>query len=224
MCNLYSNTIPQDVMRERFGILPGQDRIGNQPSLPAIFPGHDAPAVRMDGDGQRELVMMKWGFVMRPKSTKTGKLLAPKAVNNARDDKLAGRFWNASFRDRRCLIPASSFCEAKGSKPATYYWFGVTGEGPRPPFAFAGIWRDFKGEWRGDEIEIPTSSIVTSVPNELVKPIHPSRMVVILPETDWEQWLTGSEDDARALIKPFPAEAMQIVQSGENLKSDRGEA
>jgi len=49
-------------------------------------------------------------------------------------------------------------------------------------------------------------------------------MVVILPETDWEQWLTGSEDDARALIKPFPADAMRIVQSGEDLKSDRGEA
>jgi len=102
--------------RRLFDIPKGGDRIGNQPPLPAIFPGNDAPVVRLDVDGNREMVSMKWGFVMRPKSAKTGKLLAPKAVNNARDDKLSGRFWNASFRERRCLVPATSFCVNRGAK------------------------------------------------------------------------------------------------------------
>ena len=222
MCNLYSNTMTQDAMRGLFNIAPGSDRIGNQPPMPAIFPGYDAPVVRLDDDGNRELVSMKWGFVMRPKSPKTGKLLAPKAVNNARDDKLSGRFWNASFRERRCLVPATSFCEAKGRNPATYYWFGMKGDEERPPFAFAGVWRDFKGEWRGEQVEIPTSSVVTSTPNELVKPVHPSRMVVILDPADYEQWLHGTEDEAMKLCKPYPADRMTVFKSGEGEKSDDG--
>ncbi|MBY6058612.1 SOS response-associated peptidase [Leisingera daeponensis] len=76
---------------------------------------------------------------LRPvkKSKKTGKPNLRKAVNNARDDKaLTSRFWKASFEERRCLILATSFCEAKGRNPAVYHSFGVD---RRSPFCFAGI-------------------------------------------------------------------------------------
>jgi putative SOS response-associated peptidase YedK len=39
---------------------------------------------------------------------------------------------------RRCLVPASSFCEPNGDvKPATWHWFSLN--------AFPGIWRRYKG-------------------------------------------------------------------------------
>jgi putative SOS response-associated peptidase YedK len=52
--------------------------------LPAIFPGHMAPIVKQSADGERELVLRSWGFVL----LRDG--YAPKRVTNARDDMGAG--------------------------------------------------------------------------------------------------------------------------------------
>jgi len=221
MCNLYSNTMPQAAMRQLFAVDAENDQLGNAEPLPAIFPKGTAPVVGLADDGSRWLKNTHWGFVLPQVSKKTGKPIQPKAVNNARDDKLrTSRFWKSSFLERRCLIPATSFCEAKGRNPATYVWFGVKGDGPRPPFAFAGVWRTFDGNYGGERRELVTSSIVTTTPNELVRDTHPDRMPVILYPDDYEGWLTGDADAAFALIQPFPATEMVIHQSGEGLKSD----
>lgn len=224
MCNLYANTMPVDAMRQLFAVAAAQDKTGNAEPLPAIFPKGMAPIIGVDADGTRWLQNAHWGFVMPQVSKKTGKPIQPKAVNNARDDKLrVSQFWAKSFEDRRCLIPATSFCEAKGRNPATYVWFGVVGDGPRPPFALAGLWRPYKGNYGGgEERELLTSSMVTTTPNELTRQTHPDRTPFIVDPDDYDTWLTGTADEAYALIKPFPAERMVIHQSGEGLKSDRG--
>jgi putative SOS response-associated peptidase YedK len=38
------------------------DRTGNLPAFPGIFPGQLAPIVRNSADGERELVMARWGM------------------------------------------------------------------------------------------------------------------------------------------------------------------
>jgi putative SOS response-associated peptidase YedK len=164
---------------------------------------------------------MHWGFLMPQVSKKTGKPILPKAVNNTRDDKVrTSPFWRSSFEARRCLVLATSFCEAKGKAPATYYWFGLAGDEDRPPFAFAGIWRRFKGWYRDALVEIDTHSILTTRPNELVRPIHPDRMPVILSPEAHDTWLAGTPDEAFDLIVPFPAERMRIVRVGEGETAD----
>ncbi len=59
-------------------------------------------------------------------------------MTNVRDDTiLISLFWKPSFEQRRCLVPASSFCEPNGDvKPATWHWFAVRGDEDRPLFAF----------------------------------------------------------------------------------------
>jgi len=47
---------------------------------------------------------------------------ALKRVTNLRDDKLDSRFWATSFRERRCLVPVTSFAEPKGRSPAIWHW------------------------------------------------------------------------------------------------------
>lgn len=223
MCNLYSNTMSSTEMRRLFAVTAEHERLGNAEPLPAIFPKTMSPIVGINTDGTRWLQSAHWGFVLPQVSKKTGKPTQPKAVNNARDDKLqSSRFWIKSFEDRRCLIPATSFCEPKGRNPATYVWFGVNGDEIRPPFALAGIWRIFKGNYGGDENrEMITSSMVTTTPNELTRDTHPDRMPMILDPDDYETWLTGTPEEAFALIRPFAADRMVIHQSGEGLKSDR---
>ncbi len=206
MCNLYSMTTSLDAMRRLFGV--ERAPATNQPPLPGVFPGHDAPVVRL-ADGARELATMSWGFVLPQKDR------APRRVTNARDDKVrASPFWRGSFEERRCLVPASSFCEPKGAKPAVWHWFALEGDEARPPFAFAGLWRSWRGELKGAFVELDVYAFLTTKPNPLVATVHPDRMPVILDPNDYETWLTGAPDEAFALARSFPAERMRIVKAG----------
>ena len=105
------------------------------------LPRMDGPVIRKADDGERELLPMSWGFVL----LQPGR--APRRVTNVRDDKiLTSKFWRPSFEQRRCLIPASSYCEPDSGKPAKWHWFAVNGEEDRRLFAFAGIWRRGSGQ------------------------------------------------------------------------------
>lgn len=223
MCNLYANTLPAEAMRRIFVVAPDCDHIGNQPPQSAIHPRADAPVVRREPDGGRALCRMHWGFVLPQESKRTGKPILPKAVTNARDDRLrTSPFWRESFETRRCLVPATAFCEPRGRRPATFVWFALAGEEPRPAFAFAGLWRRYRGRYRDERVEIDTFTIVTTDPNDLVRPIHPDRMPVILAPGDHETWLSGPPDAAAALLRPLPSDRMRIVAKGTDLRADPG--
>ena len=215
MCNLYSQTTAQEAMRRLFN---AEDRLGNQPALPAIFPDGEAPVCRRDKDGARELVRMRWGF---PK-------VRASYVTNARN--MSSNYWRGWFGkpEFRCLVPASSFAEyhptekdEKGRKLAS--WFVLKGDEPRPPFAFAGLWRPWTGERKkGEEGEFNLYAFLTCEPNEVVAPIHPKAMPVILEPDDYDTWLTAPADEALKLQRPFPAEKMYLAFTGK--KKDTAEA
>lgn len=212
MCNLYSITKAREAVRRLFNV--SDNRAAAYDPLPAVFPGHSAPIVRRADDGELELVPMSWGFVLPQKDK------AAKRITNARDDKvLDSRFWRASFEERRCLVPVTSFAEPKGKAPAVWHWFAL--DDSRPVFAFAGLWRSHRGRLKpdGDLVEMDTYSFMTTQPNAVVKPIHPNRMPVMLTsEADYDCWLNGTADEAFALARPYPADGMKIIHKGE--KSD----
>src|SRR5208282_3344727 len=60
MCNLYSLTKGQAAICDLFSAK--HDRTGNLPLFPAIFPDQLAPIIRRAPDGERELVMARWGM------------------------------------------------------------------------------------------------------------------------------------------------------------------
>ena len=212
MCNLYSQTTTIEAIRRLFGVTRVHPSAGNLPAQSAIFPGYTAPVVRLS-EGERELMMMSWGFVL-PQRDK-----AAKRVTNARDEKVrTSTFWRGSFEERRCLVPVTSFAEPKGRKPAIWHWFALKGEEPHPPFAFAGLWRRWKGPLKpGAEVEeLSVYSFLTTTPNDVVRPVHPNRMPVMLSgEEDFRTWLEGSPEEAFALARPFPSDKMHVVHTGE---------
>lgn len=220
MCNLYSNTTAPEAMRQLFSVRGRNDHTGNAQPLPSIFPGNAAPLVRLTGAGERELVVSRFGCLLPQRSKRTGKPILPKPVTNARQDKLlSSPFWKQSFLERRCLVPASAFCEMKGRRPAVHVWFGVTGSEGSSPFAFAGIWRQFTGRYRDEHQTFTTHAIVTTTPNALVATVHPTRMPVILDPDDHETWLAGPVDVANRLLGPFPSGRMGILASGAGMTS-----
>jgi putative SOS response-associated peptidase YedK len=180
--------------------------------LQAIFPSEVAPVMRLAPDGERELVQMNWGFLL----LQDGR--APRRVVNVRDDKiLSSKFWRGSFEERRCIVPASSYCEPKGEKPATWHWFAINGDHSRPLFAFPGIWRSYTGPVRrnGETVTQDVYSIVTTEPNQLTATINHERMPVLLSNDDEiETWLKASAQEAMELARQYPADRISIVQSG----------
>lgn len=99
--------------------------------------------------------------------------------------------------------------------PATWHWFALGDD--RPLFAFAGVWRRWRGPLTagGESVEADAYAFMTTTPNPLVATVHPSRMPVILTrEEERDRWLNGAPADVRALIRSLPAEEMTIVQSG----------
>lgn len=224
MCNLYAQTRSRDEIRGLFRVSDNR-AYGFEP-LPAIFPRSVAPIVRLASDGERELVPMTWGYPLIRKG------LAPKPVTNVRDDTvLTSPFWRPSFEARRCLVPASSYCEPDSNKPAGWHWFALVSGAlqmptpsahpragqERPLFAFPGLWRHYKGPLKkdGPEVEIDVYAFMTTTPNALTATIMHDRMPVLLTEpADFETWLTGGPEAAYNLVRTFPAERMRIVQSG----------
>ncbi len=221
MCNLYSNTLPQEAMRRLFR---AEDRLGNQQSMPAVFPDAEVPIVHRTSAGERRLVPARWGY----SKAKFG------WVTNVRN--LDRWPWKDVLEHplQRCLVPATSFAEyhptqtdEKGRKLAT--WFRLTGDEPRPPFAFAGLVR--RWSWKEDGLRRKSDqpladadartlamAFLTTEANGVVAPIHPKAMPVILRENDWEAWLTGDAEAARTLQRPLPDEALEIAFTG--AKSD----
>jgi len=211
MCNLYSLNKKRDMVARFFRVSHNRTAAFNPTR--AIFPRHIAPVVRSAHDSEREIVTMSWGFML----VQNGR--APRPVTNVRDDKvLTSGFWKRSFEERRCLVPATSFCEPNGDvKPATWHWFSLRGSDPRPLFAFPGIWRSYKGPMKkdGPNVEIDTYSFLTTTPNSLVATINHERMPVLLTkEEEFETWLNGSAEEAFELAREYPPEKMQIVQEG----------
>jgi putative SOS response-associated peptidase YedK len=210
MCNLYAMTTAAQAVLRLFRV--GHNRAAPPVCSDAIFPAREASVVRPGPDGERELTVMSWGFVL----PQPGR--APRRVTNFRDDRtLSSPFWRESFELRRALVPVTSFAEPRGTTPATWHWFALRGEEPRPLFAFAGIWRRWKGPVRkaGPVVELDVFSFMTTTPNALVATINHERMPVLLADAEQQEtWLSGTPREAMALARPFPAERMRIVQEG----------
>ena len=218
MCNLYSLTKGQAAIRDWFRAT--NDRTGNQPLFPGIFPDQMAPIVRNGADGERELVMARWGMPGPPQ-------FGGAPITNIRN--VGSPHWRGWLgKQNRCIVPATSFCEYADTKPRkTPKWFALDQD--RPLFAFAGLWTP----WRG--VRGPKSAPVdgqhelfgflTTEPNAVVAPIHPKAMPVILttPE-EIDLWLLADAPKALELQRPLPDDALRIVASGEKEDGAREDA
>jgi len=200
MCGRFTLRTPAYKLAEAFGV----EVRANLAARYNIAPSQDIAALRAQGDGQRELVMLRWGLV-------PGWAKDPAMGNrmiNARAETVAEKpAFRAAFRQRRCLIPADGFFEWQktpdGSKQP-YLMARPDGE----PFTMAGLWEHWQPPGTDEPLE--TCTIITTEANETVAPIH-HRMPVILSASDREAWLDPAPPSAEALaalLRPAPDDTL----------------
>jgi putative SOS response-associated peptidase YedK len=158
VCNLYSMTTNVEAIRRMFNVEASNDRTGNLPSMPGIYPDYPAPIVRNSSTG-RELVMARWGMPSSQKAlmdaTKKraeklqakGKTVDFKELLRMEPDSGTTNIRNVGSAhwkrwlgpDNRCLVPFTSFSEydtVDGKKVPV--WFAANEM--RPLLSFAGLW------------------------------------------------------------------------------------
>ena len=119
-------------------------------------------------------------------------------------------------------MPASGFyeCETTRSGKRPFY---IRPKG-NDLFGLAGITE----LWRGPDGPVRTVCLITTEPNELMRPIH-DRMPVIVPPKDYGAWLDPMNEDMqklKGLMASYPAarmEAYLVSKAVSNAKNDGAE-
>lgn len=213
MCNLYSMRGKPKDWAAHYGAAKYDPFLEYDST--SFFPDMPAPVIRMAGT-EREIISMRWGFPKPPNLPGP-----PLPVTNVRNTN--ANYWREWLgKDNRCLVPLTSFAEYSPepdpvTKKKDVIWFALSDN--RPPFAFAGIWRPWSGSRGSKKNPIIGDhllySILTTAANEVVAPIHPKAMPVILADpATWDIWLNGSVEEALKLQRPAPADVIKIVARG----------
>jgi putative SOS response-associated peptidase YedK len=143
-----------------------------------IAPSQDIAIVRMDKD-RRHLGLARWGLV--PGWSREAK---PRySTINARAESVADKpAYRASFRRRRCLVPADGFYEWQQTADGKLPHYICRQD--RSVFAFAGLW----DHWSGEAESFDSCVIITAPASGLMADLH-SRMPVILAPAMYDTWL-----------------------------------
>ena len=137
------------------------------------------PVLVVKNEGRIKTSFMSWGFIS-PWTSNPFDKKRPRPFNARLESIEEKKLFSASWKYKRCLIPASGFFEKKYRiRKENYetFWLG-------------GIW----SKWTSpDGTEVESCCILTTEPNELIRPFH-HRMPGVVPNGFEEQWTEQVKD------------------------------
>jgi putative SOS response-associated peptidase YedK len=188
-----------------------------------IAPTQNIASIRNDPEGERELVMLRWGLVpFWAKDPSIGNRMI-----NARAETVAEKpSYRNAYRHRRCIVLADGFYEwlRRGDVKTPYLISLASGQ----PFALAGLWENWTDKETGESLQ--TTTLITTDANDFMAQLH-HRMPVVLEAKTATDWLAGSNDlldDVGAITPPLQAwpvdrRVNNARNEGEDLVSAVGE-
>ena len=188
MCGRFTLTVDPSELQDAFGEFSFPDRFA-----PRFNIAPTQPVLAIPNDGKHQADFFLWGLIPSwAKDPSIGNKLI-----NARGETIAEKpSFRGGFKYKRCLILADGFYEWKSqptTKIKTPYFIHMK---DRKPFAFAGLWDEWHSS-NGDALR--TCTIITTEPNDLMKPVH-NRMPVILQPRDYADWLDPAPRAPESLL------------------------
>ncbi len=202
MCGRYVS--PDDASFEReFNLVRAEWQF---PPSYNVAPTQQVPIVRVR-DGVRQGLSVRWGLIPFFAKGVPGKY----STINARIETMetTASYRGPWQRGQRCLQAAMGFYEwhvdAAGRKAPYYIHLN-----DQAVFGFAGLWdRSIKSDGTAIEscvhITLPANALMSNIHNA---GSNPHRMPAIVRREDREAWLTGSLQEARAVLQPYDASLM----------------
>ena len=239
MCTRY---IPPDV-----AAIEREWHVGrhNQPDWARdMHPLYTGPFIRLDAGKTRELVVGQWGMIPGdsdtriPMSKPRGPGEKPKRIStvNARTESVHSRptFSSAWRQGQRCIVPAASFFEPNWESGKNVWWRFKRADGR--PWGVAGLWDQWTDPATGEIVPNFTMLTLNANAHPLMKRMHrpevdpktkaplppekqDKRSLVLLEAADADQWLNGSVESARALVRLTPVE---LFDAGPEVQASQG--
>ena len=166
-----------------------------------VAPTQLAPVVRLNDQGERSGVMLKWGLIPPWADIPS---IGSRLINARGESVFVKPAFRKAAMERRCLVPISGFYEwqtVKGEKAKVPQWIGRP---DREPLCLAGLWESWTDRTRSGAAPVETFTILTTSPNALLKPLH-DRMPVILDPEYWTTWLDRATERGalEELVRPY---------------------
>ena len=137
------------------------------------------PVLVIKNEGRINNTFMSWGFIS-PRAKDPFERKRPRPFNARSETVEEKKLFSGSWKHKRCLIPANGYFERQ------YRIRKVNHE----TFWLGGIW----SKWISpDGAELESCCILTTEPNDLVRPLH-HRMPVVIPNGYEEQWTEQVKD------------------------------
>lgn len=222
MCSHYQTLKDAELLLKKFGApqKPKIEKYDMWPRYQGVFvrrpPEHDTGDEAVP---EREALIGRWGLI--PAATAPDKLRDAEklATFNARDDRVstAYTFRNAWRRAQHCVIPADAIFEPD-HRDETKARFGTTKSvltrfvrADGAPLGIAGLWdryRDATGHWQDSYTMLTIHADDDPLFKHYHLPNKEKRMVVILPEGAYSDWLTAPVEQSRDFLVPFPSDRL----------------
>jgi putative SOS response-associated peptidase YedK len=164
----------------------------------AVTPMRFATVIRLDANGARETVRMRWGLVPR---WEKDPVKGTKFIHARAETLDSKRAFADAFAKRRGLLVVRTFNEGKEITPRKTEQHVIM---PKDglPLAIAVVWERWGEPHAGG---LDTFAMVTVPANRLIGAIA-DRMPAVIADEDWPKWL-GEEpahaEELKAILKPF---------------------
>ncbi|HCT06501.1 MAG TPA: DUF159 family protein [Pseudomonas sp.] len=210
MCSHYEAPAPQRVA-ETFGVEPFE-----QGKLD-LYPGYTGPFIRraehVDDESSVLTEALQGAFGLIPTWSKDTKIV--RSTYNCRSETASQKpsFRTAWRKAQHCIIPAAAIYEPdwRSGKAIATRIARADGE----IMGIAGLWERWRDSGTGEDLHSFTMLTINADDHPFMRNYHKSqdekRMVVILPQGLYGDWLNSGADDSMEFMRQYPADRMIVA-------------
>lgn len=207
MCSHYLAALMRERLLRHFHVEMPDDAVKEE-----MWPRYSGLFLRRQADADGcEAVAGRWGLVpaeLRPEGADKQMKLS---TFNARAETAAKLFtFRGAWRHgQHCIIPAEAFFEPdwRGGRPVPARISRVDGA----PMGIAGLWdawRTPSGEVLHSYTMITINADTHTMMREFHEPGKEKRMPVVLPESEYDAWLSAPAERSMAFLVQYPADRL----------------